>query len=54
MYPISHEMWAMCMGVKEPSQEQEVEQLFQHFMCLGQVAFNARESGVFFRFHPLV
>lgn len=53
-YPISHELWAVRMGVKEPSQEQEVEQLFQHFKCLGQFVFNERESGVFFSFHPLV
>lgn len=49
----------MCMGVKEPSQEREVEQLFQHFRCLGQFVFNERESGLgcwgfFFSFHPLV
>lgn len=37
----------MRMGVKQPSQEQEVEQLFQHFMCLGQFGFNERESGAF-------
>lgn len=50
VYPVSHEVWAMCMGVKETSQEQEVEQLFQHFMCLGQFVFNERESGGFSQF----
>lgn len=34
----------MCMGVKEPSEEREVEQFFQHFMCLVQFVFNDRQS----------
>lgn len=45
----------MCMGVKEFSQEQEVEQLFQFFMCLGKFVFNERKSGgfVLFSFFPV-
>lgn len=39
----------MCMGVKQPSQEQEVEQLFQHFMCLGQLVL-MRGRVFFFQF----
>lgn len=53
MYPMSHKLWAMCMGVKEFSQKQEVEQLFQYFMCLLKFAFNERKSGVFVLFWSL-
>lgn len=42
MHPVSHNVWAMRMGVKELLQE--AEQLFQHFMCFGQFVFNQRES----------
>lgn len=44
----------MCMGVKEPSQEQEAEQLSQHSRYLGQFVYNEKETLGVFSFHPLV
>lgn len=55
MYPMSHKMWAMSTGVKESSQDQQVEQLFQYLCALVNL-FLMRERGVFcfvlFSFFP--
>lgn len=34
----------MCMGAREPPEEREVEQFFQHFVRLVQFIFNDTQS----------
>lgn len=57
MYPMSHKVWTVCTGVKEFSQEQEVELLFQFFMCLGNLFLMRERVGFFvlffFSFFPV-